>query len=768
INLPITLNQKANLVDPVGQLFVLKEQEEEVRANRDLKVPLAIRANASEDCVDVILKSELEDTGENDFFSKVNIHIHFVQFDIQASDGVITGFNYEQSVRPFTVEGETLLEDVSVGVSTVRLSSAERFQPGVLVGVGMDQDESFEVRRIQAIDGDTLIFEEPLRYSHARGEIVSTEFVRYRWYPDVQFGTAYFHDHVSALTSWPHGLFGALISEPPGSTYHHPHTGQQVDSGPIADIHTEAVVSTDIAGSFREFVLFIQDDNLLTGVGDSSGSSINLRVEPLASRQGDPARFFSSQVHGDPETPVLETYLGDPIVIRGLVAATNDVHTLHVDGHWFRLEPFSDTSPPISTVHIGISERYDLMLPAAGGPQRFPGDYLYYNGRGFKLREGSWGLIRVYGEADGVSLQPLPGHETIPPPASSVCPRDAPQRAFAVAAVEAGLPMLDGAPGKLYVLQADKAALLAGDSKPEPLVLHVNVGDCLLIDLTNETSDGMVSFHADMLATDPAESLGVEAGLNPGQAVAPGGTRTYTYYAHPEVGETVALIRDWGNVLENPRLGLYGAIIVGPRGAVYTDPTTGADVSLRAAWRVDVQPASGSSYRDFTLFIQDEDDIIGTAIMPYSEHVRGVVGLNYRAESLLERLDENEDTSTVFRSDVHGDPATPILEAFVGDDVKVHVLVPFSEQAHVFTLEGHQWPLEPDRAGADLLSSLQIGALEAITIVPAYGAGGRAGLPGDYLYGDHREPYREAGLWGIFRVYEPDAVGITLRPLQVR
>jgi hypothetical protein len=44
-------------------------------------------------------------------------------------------------------------------------------------------------------------------------------------------------------------------------------------------------------------------------------------------------------------------------------------------------------------------------------------------------------------------------------------------------------------------------------------------------------------------------------------------TRAYTSFAHAEVGETAALVRDTANVLENPGLGLYGAIIVGPRGA---------------------------------------------------------------------------------------------------------------------------------------------------------------------------------------------------------
>ena len=138
INLPIVLNPRTNLVDPVGQLFVLKEEEERVRSNNDLKVPLAIRANAAEDCIDVVLKSELEDTGENNFFSKVNIHIHFVQFDVQGSDGVNTGFNYETSVRPFTVEGEELAAGAPAGGNRVEMADAQRFQEGTLVGVGMD------------------------------------------------------------------------------------------------------------------------------------------------------------------------------------------------------------------------------------------------------------------------------------------------------------------------------------------------------------------------------------------------------------------------------------------------------------------------------------------------------------------------------------------------------------------------------------------------------------------------------------------------------
>ena len=62
----------------------------------------------------------------------------------------------------------------------------------------------------------------------------------------------------------------------------------------------------------------------------------------------------------------------------------------------------------------------------------------------------------------------------------------------------------------------------------------------------------------------------------------------------------------------------------------------------------------------------------------------------------------------------------------------------------------------------------QIGGSEALTIRLDKCAGGRAGIPGDFLYGDHRAPFREAGLWGLFRVYPQDAGGSDLLPLKQR
>jgi hypothetical protein len=400
-----------------------------------------------------------------------------------------------------------------------------------------------------------------------------------------------------------------------------------------------------------------------------------------------------------------------------------------------------------------------------------PGDYLYYSGRTYKLREGSWGIARVFGPADVTAgrndgLQHLPGHVHVPTPATSLCPSNARHRRFAVSAIDVPLPMLSNAPGKVYVLDADRAAVVAGRKAPEPLVLHADVGDCIHIALTNRTKDGPVSFHTDLLAADPARSAGVAAGREPDQSVKPGATREYVLYASPEVGPTTAMVRDWGDVLHNPGLGLYGAIVVGPRGARYTDPASGAPADYASVWSVDVHPATGTPWRDVALFFQDEDPSIGTHKMPYTVAVAGTVGINYRNAPLANRRDLEHDPASLFRADgPAGMPATPLIKAYAGDAMRVHVLAPWSEQAQVFSIDGHTWPVEPGEKGTRHVSSTALVGLDALNLELDGGAGGPAHVPGDYLYGDHREPYREAGMWGLLRVLPCGAKDADLRPL---
>ena len=373
-----------------------------------------------------------------------------------------------------------------------------------------------------------------------------------------------------------------------------PITAAIIESGLAADIHTTQPVSADVTGSFRELVLFI-DDTDIDRVGRSTGSAFNLRAEPLDGRGGDPALLFSSTIHGDPATPLLEAYVGDPMVVRTLASA-HQRHPHHARRR--PLVPPRAVQPglgPVSTVSVGISERYDLVIPAAGGPGRRAGDYLYRNGRPTKLREGSWGILRVLDRArDPTALQPLPERAPVAAATGDVCPPGAPTRHFDVHALAVPLPMLRGAAGLVYALAGDVAALSSGASEPQPLVLHVDAGDCLDVRLTNDTTAGAVSFHVDQLVSDPLVDGGITLGDDPPQTTPPGATSSYRLYADPAIGETVGLVSDYGDVLTNPALGLYGAIVVGAPGARFLDPVTGADVAGESRTSVVVSDAAGS------------------------------------------------------------------------------------------------------------------------------------------------------------------------------
>ena len=432
---------------------------------------------------------------------------------------------------------------------------------------------------------------------------------------------------------------------------------------------------------------------------------------------------------------------------------------------------------PRSTIHLAIGERYDPAIPAAGGPQKMAGDYLYHSGRASHFAEGSWGMIRVHDELQP-TLKPLPGREEIQKSAPSVCPADAPMKSFNVLAVDQTLRYNEGTPGvmevdmerklvlentqgKMYVLEGDRNRVKAGELKPSPLTLHVNVGDCVKVNLKNEMAKERAGFHVDMMAFDPKDSFGANVGNNPGdQTVAPGQSRTYTYYAHPQYGELAAMVQDWGNVVENPRNGLFGSIIIGPKGSTYRDPVTGGDLTMRSSWRADVivdRSIPGNenrkNYRSFSLMFQDEDNILGVSFMPYLQQNAGITAVNYRSEPTAYRIEKGCEMSQVFSCTKTGDlPATPLLAAHVGDPVAVHVLGVFSEQVQLFTLDGHEWPHEPYMIGADQVSTMEFGGSEVINAYLNGGAGGPNQLVGDYLWKNQRPAYMHAGQWGLFKV----------------
>jgi manganese oxidase len=455
-------------VDNNGEIMVLNQHVAATRAGTMAPTPLAIRSDVG-DCVALTLTNELTNPLGSDptdplvnLFDKINIHTHFVQFDPQASDGVITGLSFEQSVAPDTgVSGETTLAaSAAAGATTIKVNDVTGLRPGISIEVGQGLPDTEVVNKITAINDHMLTLGTPLQNAHAAGERTGVEFVQYRWYSDVDDGTVFFHDHVDGLHSWGHGLFGAHIIEPAGSTFHDPVTGAPIDSGPIADIYTTGSVGFGEKGDFREYVLW--EHTGIRSDGSPQGcemSSFNLLAAPLIDRDPNAANpnnapgpdvsipdgvgnysmgftahqepavpsdqvfcgnigtsndpyVFSSVAHGDPATPLLKAYVGDNVVIRQ-VGLDEQVGDIRVTGHRFAEERFNQNGVLTDAGTAGISEKMDYVFNAGN----FPGDFLYYSGRALSIESGAWGIFRVMNtlHTTGVNaLEPLPDR-TAPP-----------------------------------------------------------------------------------------------------------------------------------------------------------------------------------------------------------------------------------------------------------------------------------------------------------------------------------------------------------------
>ena len=159
-----------------------------MKADPKKAIPLVIRANVY-DCVDLLLTSEWDDDDFTNFqMSKLNIHPHFFQFDNQASDGVISGFSYDQSMRSyrqFTKKMKDghhvgmpvpmnahLLKSVKAGSKTIEIEMAKGATPyhvGTDIMVGIEVPNKKDARWIKSMSPDPS--KNPLRTVNTRSHL---------------------------------------------------------------------------------------------------------------------------------------------------------------------------------------------------------------------------------------------------------------------------------------------------------------------------------------------------------------------------------------------------------------------------------------------------------------------------------------------------------------------------------------------------------------------------------------------------------------------
>ncbi len=856
-------NKLPPAVDPNGEIMVLNQNVAATLSGKMAPTPLAIRSDVG-DCVAVTLTNELTHTGDaadplTNTFDKINIHTHFVQFDPQASDGVITGLSFEQSIRPdFSVPGETTLTAAaSAGATSITVASTSGLRPGISVEVGQGQPDTEVATKITAINGNTLTLGSPLQNAHASGERTGVEFVQYRWYSDVDDGTVFFHDHVDALHSWGHGLFGAHIIEPAGSTFHDPVTGAPIQSGPIADIYTKGSVGFGEKGDFREYVLW--EHTGIRSDGSPQGcemSSFNLLAAPLIDRDPNAANpanapgpgvsvpdgvgnysmgfvakeepagsdrvdcgnigtsndpyVFSSVAHGDPATPLLKAYVGDPVVIRQ-VGLDEQVGDIRVTGHRFAEERFNANGVLTDAGTAGISEKMDYVFNAGSNP----GDFLYYSGRSLSLESGAWGIFRVMDKlhSSGVNaLEPLPdrtappsgtGFPTLtftgkappaaPPDNGSVCPSSAPTRSYNVSIFKGANVIFDkGMPGEsdnaqpndpagswatMYSLTSDEAGILAGTKPVVPLVIRADAGDCLEVTLHNDlptdnwtwtwgSGPTRAGFNIGNVLYNPQTSFGGAIGFDPDSSVAPGGQRTYVYYVDRELGTNLIL-----NAANEStwRQGAYGALIAEPKGSVWDDPFTGRP--LQSGLFADIFRPDGSAFREYVTLFSDREPLLSHSIMDYyldSDH--SYTDYNEMSLTNLEGADQHAlcgtgengaDSACLWeaKSDsANGgnDPTTQLFQAFAGDPIIWRVADAAGDNQIAFQVSGHEFPLDHGITGSQMIEARTLVAGETFD---AYinAAGGATGATGDYEYNVGRDPIIRSGDWGILRVLPENA-----------
>lgn len=742
IQMPLVYNSEG-WHDPQGRLFVLKEDETDILEGRKKPEPLILRANAG-DKIEIHLTNKLPQTmGGNAFqllteTTEAGFHIHLVKFDTIVADGGANGYNYDAS----------------------------------------------------ALYGDTLVE---------------------TFYADSELRTIFFHDHLFANAHQQHGLFGAVIVEPAGSTYHDPESGEPIKAG------TQAIIKAPGLPDYREFVLAVHDFAFLfdkegnplnppsvPGAPDDPGvMGINYKCEPLQFRKGDPAYAFSSFVHGDPVTPIMEAYAGDPVRIRLFDGAHEEQHSFIMNGLRWHSEPDNKLSPLVNQQTIGISEAFNLYLDE----NYKAGDYLYYFGGEDDLWLGLWGIFRAHDKIVS-HLKPLDGRTTLlenrynlpkktgVPPAKATLP-DLPQgvtvRKVEISAIQKDLiynEFGDHDPnGLLYVYKDQERDVLSGKLAPEPLVIRANAGDVIEVTLTNHFTKPLkqtfhpgvpvnsdyppskrVSINTGLVLYDPMNSGGSTVGYNPDQTVAPGESITYRWYADQELG--TCMLSDMGDIMNHRGHGIWGALVVEPKGAVYLDAKAMkplANVNAQSA----VIKTDDEKFREFVLFMQDGIDLYDQGGNPIPDPVdtahgssgsheateedgvdyedQGQKGFNYRSENFKNRFNTHSNPLYSFSSKIHKDPSTPILEAYAEENISIRLLMPSDKpRNHSFVLHGHTWKAQSkDPYSPDIWSqgAISIGSVYDIKFTANSYAG-------DYVYRSGAFRWAvEQGMWGILRIH---------------
>ena len=241
------------------------------------------------------------------------------------------------------------------------------------------------------------------------------ETIKYLWHADKEYGTCLLTSFGDLRNHRYHGLFGAIIIEPPGARFYHTIFPKE------ENYNEQSVIAAPGVGTFREFVLFAHNGiRLLDKEGvlirtmeaeggegahggvdheDAGEKGYNYRSERFFNRMKRLPfihKIFSSKVHGDPATPVLTAYAGERIRVRLLMPADKPRNiSFLVHGHEWCAQPGNPLSDS-TAIQGAVSVGNVFNLESSESVPKAPGDYLYRSGSLlWDIESGMWGILRL-------------------------------------------------------------------------------------------------------------------------------------------------------------------------------------------------------------------------------------------------------------------------------------------------------------------------------------------------------------------------------------
>src|SRR5262249_8897751 len=212
------------------------------------------------------------------------------------------------------------------------------------------------------------------------------------------------------------GMYGAIEVAPAGATFTDPVLGGAVSVGTNVDVHLPGKTG------YRDVTLMLGDADERIGQSqmpyptDVQGdATINYRT--ANPRPDGPSMFSSSANNGDPETPLIQSYPGDPIRVHAISSPGNEqAHSFSLGGlSWAGdpLIPNSNLEETLGLTPMGVVEAHVTSS--------YIGDSFYGDLRRPFTVAGMWGLQRVLDPSAGCPIRGLDGRVCrLPLPAPAV------------------------------------------------------------------------------------------------------------------------------------------------------------------------------------------------------------------------------------------------------------------------------------------------------------------------------------------------------------